>query len=98
MRLDDLVRNGRRIIDGELARLARKSPDLGQAELAAIDRTLDSVFGRLIVGRIGRLAEREPELAVRAAALFDPGSDLVLAEAECCPADIDPGPRSRLRP
>lgn len=71
---DVLVRNGRRIIDGELARLARRSPELGQGELAAIDRTLEQLLDRLIVERVGRLAEREPELADRAAALFDPGS------------------------
>jgi hypothetical protein len=70
---DELVRNGRRIIEGELARLARRSPELGQGELAAIDRTLDALLDRLIVERIGRLAEREPELADRAAALLDPG-------------------------
>lgn len=72
---DTLVRNGRRIIEGELARLARRSPELGQGELAAVDRTLEALLDRLIVERIGKLAEREPELADRAAALFDPGSE-----------------------
>ena len=65
-------RNGRRIIDAELARLLRRSPQLARQDVAAIDQALDRVLDRLIVERVRRVAGARPELLDTAVGLFDP--------------------------
>ncbi|MGW5361260.1 hypothetical protein [Actinopolymorpha pittospori] len=74
--LAEVRRNGRRIIDSELARLLRRSPQLARQDVAAIDQALDRVLDRLIVERVRRVAGARPELLATAVGLFDPPGHL----------------------
>jgi hypothetical protein len=64
---------GRRIIEAELNRLVRRSPQLSEADVAAIDQALDHLHSRLVLARIQQLADRRPDLVDVAVALFETG-------------------------
>ncbi|HEY6739088.1 MAG TPA: hypothetical protein VI076_09585 [Actinopolymorphaceae bacterium] len=70
--------HGREVVDAELARLARRSPELTTRQLAVIEAMLDDLADRLVVGRVRRLAARRPDLLPAAAALLAPGPSRLL--------------------
>ena len=63
---------GRRIIEEELDRLVRRSPQLSAADVAAINQALDDVHTRLVLARMQRLADQRPDLVDAAVTLFEP--------------------------
>ncbi len=65
---------GRRIIEEELNRLVRRSPQLSAADVAAIDQALEELHSRLVLARIELLADRRPDLVDAAVRLFETGA------------------------
>jgi hypothetical protein len=66
---------GRRIIEDELNRLVRRSPQLSAADVAAIDQALEQLHSRLVLSRIQQLADRRPDLVAAAVTLFETGTE-----------------------
>ncbi|WP_020579312.1 hypothetical protein [Actinopolymorpha alba] len=71
-------RHARRIIDEELARLARRSQALRATDLAMVDHALEEVLDRLILDRVRRVASVKPELLDSAVRLLDPAASVTL--------------------
>lgn len=65
---------GRRIIEEELNRLVRRSPQLTASDVAAIDQALEELHSRLVLARIEQLADRRPDLVDVAVRLFETGA------------------------
>ena len=65
---------GRRIIEEELNRLVRRSPQLSAADVAAIDQALEDLHASLVLTRVRLLADRRPDLVDAAVMLLEPGT------------------------
>lgn len=63
---------GRRIIEEELDRLVRRSPQLSASDVAAINQALDDLHARLVLVGMQRLADHRPDLVDAAVTLLEP--------------------------